>query len=73
MTAHGFRRARARVAAPRPDRPGAGATAQPDAERDADEWAILVRPRRSKREYTRQVAIDVVVVLVALVVVALLS
>ena len=38
-----------------------------------DEWAILVRPRHSRREYVRQIAIDAAVVLIALVVIALLS
>jgi len=48
-----------------------------DAERAAsNEWAILVRPRHSRngrKDYVRQIVIDVAVVVVALLIVAVLS
>jgi hypothetical protein len=38
-----------------------------------DEWGVLLRPRHSRRDYARQIVLDVAVVVVALVIIALLS
>jgi hypothetical protein len=39
----------------------------------SDEWAMLARRHHSSRQYGRQIAIDVAVVVVALLIIALLS
>lgn len=45
-----------------------------DADRAAsNEWSVLVRPRHSRKDYLRQIVIDVAVVVVALLVIVVLS
>jgi pantothenate kinase type III len=44
-----------------------------DERRTSDEWAVLVRPRHSRKAYARQIAVDVAIALVALLIMVLLS
>jgi len=45
-----------------------------DADRAAsNEWSVLVRPRHSRKDYVRQILLDVAVVVVALLVIVVLS
>ncbi len=75
MTAHGFPEASGRHDHKTLDpRLEAAERAVADAERaSSDEWAVLVRPRHSRKAYARQIAVDVAIALVALLIMVLLS
>lgn len=76
MTAHGLPHAAGsgRHEQAHDPRLAAAERAVADAERAAsNEWSVLVRPRRSRKTYVRQIVIDAAIALVALLIIALLS
>jgi len=48
-------------------------SAEPVEDSPPDDWAILVRPRHSRRDYVRQIVIDTALVVAVLAIIALLS
>ena len=54
-------------------RPVEHMSAEPVEDSPPDDWAILVRPRHSRRDYVRQIVIDTALVVAVLAIIALLS